>query len=125
MEKLAFKPWERGDIRHQARSENGHVDGIQYHPDCIKQLWDANTFYNSLLRRHRMSKLPNNIMKLISLKLHGKRIVIVVFVVLLLAAARVMLRQTQYLNDAIANAQKPICAFGMDCKDEYGDVAVS
>ena len=51
---------------------------------------------------------------------------IIVFVVLLLAAARVMLRQTQYLNDAIKtmadkNLSVPI---QMDCKDEYGDVAL-
>ncbi|MEZ9706778.1 HAMP domain-containing protein, partial [Vibrio breoganii] len=52
-------------------------------------------------------------------------LMIIVFVVLLLAAARVMLRQTQYLNDAIKtmadkNLSVPI---QMDSKDEYGDVA--
>jgi methyl-accepting chemotaxis protein len=50
---------------------------------------------------------------------------IVVFVVLLLFAARIMLRQTQYLSDSIKlmadrNLSVPI---EMDCKDEYGDVA--
>ncbi|KFK57289.1 hypothetical protein JS83_24760, partial [Vibrio vulnificus] len=50
---------------------------------------------------------------------------IVVFVVLLMAAASVMLRQTRYLNDAIKlMAQRNLSVpFGMACKDEYGDVA--
>ncbi|MCW0470553.1 hypothetical protein OH492_22985 [Vibrio chagasii] len=50
---------------------------------------------------------------------------IIVFVVLLLAAARVMLRQTQYLSDAIKTMadKESISAVHMDCKDECSDVA--
>jgi methyl-accepting chemotaxis protein len=50
---------------------------------------------------------------------------IVLFVFLLIAAARIMLRQTQYLSDSIKRmADKDLSqSIKMDCKDEYGDVA--
>jgi methyl-accepting chemotaxis protein len=50
---------------------------------------------------------------------------IVLFVALLLFAAKTMLKQTTYLSDAIKRmADKDLTVpVNMDCKDEYGDVA--
>ncbi|GAL13085.1 N-acetylglucosamine regulated methyl-accepting chemotaxis protein [Vibrio astriarenae] len=50
---------------------------------------------------------------------------IVIFISLLLFAARIMLRQTSYLSESIQMmANKDLSQkIDMDCKDEYGDVA--
>lgn len=91
-----------------------------------KQLWDASTFYNSLLAATQNEQVAQQHYEAYLTQVAWQTaILIVVFVVLLLAAARVMLRQTQYLNDAIKlMASKNLSVpFGMDCKDEYGDVA--
>ena len=91
-----------------------------------KQLWDANTFYNSLLAATQNEQVAQQHYEAYLTQVAWQTaLLIVVFVVLLLAAARVMLRQTQYLNDAIKlMASKNLSVpFGMDCKDEYGDVA--
>ncbi|GAK23968.1 N-acetylglucosamine regulated methyl-accepting chemotaxis protein [Vibrio sp. JCM 19052] len=91
-----------------------------------KQLWDASTFYNSLLAATQNEQVAQQHYEAYLTQVAWQTaILIAVFVVLLLAAARVMLRQTQYLNDAIKlMASKNLSVpFGMDCKDEYGDVA--
>jgi methyl-accepting chemotaxis protein len=91
-----------------------------------KQLWDASTFYNSLLAATQNEQVAQQHYEAYLTQVAWQTaLLIVVFVVLLLAAARVMLRQTQYLNDAIKlMASKNLSVpFGMDCKDEYGDVA--
>ncbi|PQJ46934.1 methyl-accepting chemotaxis protein [Vibrio campbellii] len=91
-----------------------------------KQLWDANTFYNSLLAATQNEQVAQQHYEAYLTQVAWQTaLLIVVFVVLLLAAARVMLRQTQYLSDAIKlMASKNLSVpFGMDCKDEYGDVA--
>ncbi|SON48182.1 methyl-accepting chemotaxis protein [Vibrio tapetis] len=50
---------------------------------------------------------------------------IVIFIVILLGAAKVMLRQTLYIAESIQNlANKDLSeTIDMDCKDEYGDLA--
>ena len=91
-----------------------------------KQLWDASTFYDSLLAVTNNAQVAQQHYETYLVQVAWQTaLMIIVFVVLLLAAARVMLRQTQYLNDAIKtmadkNLSVPI---QMDCKDEYGDVA--
>jgi len=91
-----------------------------------KQLWDASTFYDSLLAVTNNAQVAQQHYETYLVQVAWQTaLMIIVFVVLLLAAARVMLRQTQYLNDAIKtmadkNLSVPI---EMDCKDEYGDVA--
>ncbi len=52
-------------------------------------------------------------------------LIIVAFMVVLLGASRVMLRQTQYINDSIKRiAERDLSVeVDMDCKDEYGDIA--
>ncbi|EQM38581.1 methyl-accepting chemotaxis (MCP) signaling domain protein [Vibrio parahaemolyticus NIHCB0757] len=91
-----------------------------------KQLWDANTFYDSLLAATQNAQVAQQHYEAyLTQVVWQTALLIVVFVALLLAAARVMLRQTQYLNEAIKlMASKNLSVpFGMDCKDEYGDVA--
>ncbi|PIB18202.1 N-acetylglucosamine regulated methyl-accepting chemotaxis protein [Vibrio rotiferianus CAIM 577 = LMG 21460] len=91
-----------------------------------KQLWDASTFYDSLLAATQNEQVAQQHYEAYLTQVAWQTaLLIAVFVVLLLAAARVMLRQTQYLNDAIKlMASKDLSVpFGMDCKDEYGDVA--
>ncbi|MHA2717151.1 methyl-accepting chemotaxis protein [Vibrio owensii] len=126
MEKLAFKPWERviSDIKLVPKM----VMLMVFSTILIvaKQLWDANTFYNSLLAATQNEQVAQQHYEAYLTQVAWQTaILIAVFVVLLLAAARVMLRQTQYLNDAIKlMASKNLSVpFGMDCKDEYGDVA--
>ncbi|WP_045370030.1 methyl-accepting chemotaxis protein [Vibrio campbellii] len=126
MEKLAFKPWERviSDIKLVPKM----VMLMVFSTILIvaKQLWDANTFYNSLLAATQNELVAQQHYEAYLTQVAWQTaLLIVVFVVLLLAAARVMLRQTQYLNDAIKlMASKNLSVpFGMDCKDEYGDVA--
>ncbi|WP_104037087.1 methyl-accepting chemotaxis protein [Vibrio jasicida] len=126
MEKLAFKPWERviSDIKLVPKM----VMLMVFSTILIvaKQLWDASTFYDSLLAATQNEQVAQQHYEAYLTQVAWQTaILIVVFVVLLLAAARVMLRQTQYLNEAIKlMASKNLSVpFGMDCKDEYGDVA--
>ncbi|APX07343.1 methyl-accepting chemotaxis protein [Vibrio campbellii] len=126
MEKLAFKPWERviSDIKLVPKMVMLMVFSTIL--IVVKQLWDANTFYNSLLAATQNEQVAQQHYEAYLTQVAWQTaLLIVVFVVLLLAAARVMLRQTQYLNDAIKlMASKNLSVpFGMDCKDEYGDVA--
>ncbi|PFG45283.1 methyl-accepting chemotaxis protein [Vibrio sp. ES.051] len=126
MEKLAFKPWERviSDIRLIPKMVMLMVFSTVL--IVAKQLWDANTFHDSLLAATQNAQVAQQHYEAYLTQIAWQTgLLIIVFVVLLLAAARVMLRQTQYLNDAIklmANKNLSV-PFGMDCKDEYGDVA--
>ncbi len=126
MEKLAFKPWERviSDIRLVPKMVMLMV--FSTFLIVAKQLWDANTFYDSLLAATQNAQVAQQHYEAyLTQVVWQTALLIVVFVALLLAAARVMLRQTQYLNEAIKlMASKNLSVpFGMDCKDEYGDVA--
>ncbi|ELB2102860.1 methyl-accepting chemotaxis protein [Vibrio parahaemolyticus] len=126
MEKLAFKPWERviSDIRLVPKMVMLMVFSTVL--IVAKQLWDANTFYDSLLAATQNAQVAQQHYEAYLTQVVWQTVLlIVVFVALLLAAARVMLRQTQYLNEAIKlMASKNLSVpFGMDCKDEYGDVA--
>ncbi|MFA0503718.1 methyl-accepting chemotaxis protein [Vibrio sp. 10N.222.54.B12] len=126
MTKLSFKPWERviSDVRLVPKM----VMLMIFSTILIisKQLWDASTFYDSLLAVTNNAQVAQQHYETYLVQVAWQTaLMIIVFVVLLLAAARVMLRQTQYLNDAIKtmadkNFSVPI---QMDCKDEYGDVA--
>ncbi|MCK8077959.1 methyl-accepting chemotaxis protein [Vibrio coralliirubri] len=126
MTKLSFKPWERviSDVRLVPKM----VMLMLFSTILIisKQLWDASTFYDSLFAVTNNAQVAQQHYETYLVQVAWQTaLMIIVFVVLLLAAARVMLRQTQYLNDAIKtmadkNLSVPI---QMDCKDEYGDVA--
>ncbi|HAS6375583.1 TPA: methyl-accepting chemotaxis protein [Vibrio vulnificus] len=126
MEKLAFKPWERviSDIRLVPKM----ILLMVFSTVLIvgKQLWDASTFYQALLAATQNEQLAQQHYDEYMVQVAWQTgLLIVVFVVLLMAAASVMLRQTRYLNDAIKlMAQRNLSVpFGMACKDEYGDVA--
>ncbi|MCG9598342.1 methyl-accepting chemotaxis protein [Vibrio sp. Isolate25] len=126
MTKMAFKPWERviTDIRLVPKM----VMLMVFSTILIigKQLWDASTFYDSLLAATKNVQVAQEHYEAYMVQVAWQTAtMIIVFVVLLLFAARIMLRQTQYLSDAIKlmadrNLSVPI---EMDCKDEYGDVA--
>lgn len=126
MTTMSFKPWERliTDIRLVPKM----VILMLFSTALIvaKQLWDANIFYQSLLAATQNAQVAQQHYDNYLVQVFWQTLLlIVVFVVLLLFAARLMLRQTQYLNDAIKlmaqrNLSEPI---HMDCKDEYGDVA--
>ncbi|MEZ8501040.1 methyl-accepting chemotaxis protein [Vibrio splendidus] len=126
MTKLSFKPWER--IISDVRLVPKMVMLMIFSTILIisKQLWDASTFYDSLLAVTNNAQVAQQHYETYLVQVAWQTaLMIIVFVVLLLAAARVMLRQTQYLNDAIKimadkNLSVPI---EMNCKDEYGDVA--
>lgn len=126
MEKPTFKPWERliSDVRLVPKM----VMLMVFSTILIitKQLWDASSFYNALIaatndiqvaQKHYDAYLVEVVWQTGSM--------IAVFVALLMAAARVMLRQTEYLSESIKlMASKDLSVpIVMDCKDEYGDVA--
>ncbi len=126
MTKMAFKPWERviTDIRLVPKM----VMLMVFSTILIigKQLWDASTFYDALLAATQNAQVAQQHYEAYLVQVVWQTVImIVVFVVLLLFAARVMLRQTQYLSDSIKTmAEKDLSApIEMECKDEYGDVA--
>ncbi|ENI4484844.1 methyl-accepting chemotaxis protein [Vibrio fluvialis] len=126
MARMAFKPWERviTDIRLVPKM----IMLMVFSTVLIigKQLWDAGTFYDSLLAATQNAEVAQKHYDDYLVQVVWQTgLMIVVFVVLLLFAARIMLRQTQYLSEAInqmarRDLSEPIF---MDCKDEYGDVA--
>lgn len=126
MATMSFKPWER--VITDVRLVPKMVMLMVFSTVLIigKQLWDAHIFYQSLLAAtHSVEVAQQHYDNYLLQVFWQTLLLIVVFVVLLLFAARVMLRQTQYLNDVIKlmaqrNLSEPII---MDCKDEYGDVA--
>ncbi len=126
MTKMVFKPWERviTDIRLVPKMALLMVFSTVL--IIAKQLWDANTFYDSLLSVTESVEVAQQHYDAYLMQVAWQTgVLIVVFVTLLLFAARIMLRQTQYLNDAIKlMADKDLSVpIHMDCKDEYGDVA--
>ncbi len=123
---MAFKPWERviTDIRLVPKMALLMVFSTLL--IVGKQLWDAETFYDSLLavtdntaiaREHYEAYLVDVVWQTVGL--------ISIFIFVLLFAARIMLRQTQYINDAIKRMASGdlSTAIRLECKDEYGDVA--
>ncbi|MBY7971389.1 methyl-accepting chemotaxis protein [Vibrio fluvialis] len=126
MARMAFKPWERviTDIRLVPKM----IMLMVFSTVLIigKQLWDAGTFYDSLLAATQNAEVAQKHYDDYLVQVVWQTgLMIVVFVFLLLFAARIMLRQTQYLSEAInqmarRDLSEPI---SMDCKDEYGDVA--
>jgi len=126
MTKMAFKPWER--VITDVRLVPKMVMLMVFSTVLIigKQLWDASTFYDSLLAVTQNAQVAQEHYEAYLVQVVWQTVIlIVVFVILLLFAARVMLRQTQYLNDSIKTmAEKDLSVpIEMACKDEYGDVA--
>lgn len=126
MAKMAFKPWERliTDVRLVPKM----VMLMVFSTILIiaKQLWDASTFYNALLAATQNVEVAQRHYDDYLVQVAWQTgLMIIVFVVLLLFAARTMLRQTLYLSESIKqmasrDLSEPIA---MNCKDEYGDVA--
>ncbi|MDA0149723.1 methyl-accepting chemotaxis protein [Vibrio sp. LaRot3] len=126
MTTMAFKPWERvvTDIRLVPKMALLMVFSTLL--IVGKQLWDANTFYESLLLATDSAEVAQTHYEAYLMQVVWQTIVLIgIFVVILLFAARIMLRQTGYLNQAIkqmasGDLSSPI---NLQCKDEYGDVA--
>ncbi|MEZ8102014.1 methyl-accepting chemotaxis protein [Vibrio bivalvicida] len=126
MTKMAFKPWER--VITDVRLVPKMVMLMVFSTVLIigKQLWDASTFYDSLLVVTQNAQVAQEHYEAYLVQVVWQTVIMIaVFVTLLLFAARVMLRQTQYLNDSIKTmAEKDLSVpIEMACKDEYGDVA--
>ena len=126
MATMAFKPWERiiTDVRLVPRMIMLMVFSTVL--IIAKQLWDAHTFYQALLAATQNAQVAQHHYENYLVQVAWQTCaMILVFVVLLLFAARVMLHQTQYLSDSIKNlARRDLSQkIQMDCKDEYGDVA--
>ncbi|MGR5095820.1 methyl-accepting chemotaxis protein [Vibrio maritimus] len=126
MTTLAFKPWER------------LITDVRLVPKMLmlmifstvllvgKQLWDASTFYDSLLAATQNEAIAQQHYEAYLVQVVWQTaLMIVLFVALLMFAAKTMLKQTNYLSDAIKRmADKDLTVpVIMDCKDEYGDVA--
>lgn len=126
MEKLRFKPWEK------------IVTDVRLVPKMImlmvfstllliaKQLFDASTFYQSLLQATQDVQVAEQHYQQYLVQMAWQTgVMIIIFVALLLFVARLMLRQTEYLSQSIQMmAAKDLSqTISMDCQDEYGDVA--
>ncbi|MGO1296713.1 MAG: methyl-accepting chemotaxis protein [Vibrio sp.] len=126
MTKMVFTPWERviTDVRLVPRMIMLMVFSTIF--IIAKQLWDAHTFYQALLDATKSDDIAQMHYEEYLVQVAWQTcIMIVVFVILLMFAARVMLKQTQYLNSVIKRmAQRDLSQpIVMECKDEYGDVA--
>lgn len=126
MTALTFKPWER------------LITDVRLIPKMLmlmifstvlligKQLWDASTFYDSLLAATQNEAIAQQHYEAYLVQVVWQTaLMIILFVALLLFAAKTMLKQTSYLNEAIKRmADKDLTVpVMMECKDEYGDVA--
>ncbi|PMJ90073.1 methyl-accepting chemotaxis protein [Vibrio sp. 10N.261.55.A7] len=126
MARMEFKPWER--VITNTRLVPKMVLLMVFSTLLIvtKQLWDASTFHDALLLATQDAAVAQEHYEAYLVQVVWQTIIMIaLFVVILLAAARTMLRQTQYLNDSIKQmACKDLSVeIMMDCKDEYGDVA--
>ncbi|AYV20982.1 Methyl-accepting chemotaxis protein PctC [Vibrio mediterranei] len=126
MTTLAFKPWERviTDVRLVPKMLMLMIFSTVLL--VSKQLWDASTFYDSLLAATQSAEVAQQHYEAYLVQVVWQTaLMIVLFVALLLFAAKTMLKQTTYLSDAIKRmADKDLTVpVNMDCKDEYGDVA--
>ncbi|MGC9421228.1 MULTISPECIES: methyl-accepting chemotaxis protein [Vibrio] len=126
MARIAFKPWERviTDVRLIPKMVMLMIFSTLL--VIAKQLWDASLFYDSLLAATQNIEVAQQHYDAYLVQVVWQTgLMIVVFVALLLFAARVMLRQTQFLNESIKQmAQRDLSEpIVMECKDEYGDVA--
>ncbi|SJL85384.1 methyl-accepting chemotaxis protein [Vibrio palustris] len=126
MTTMAFTPWERiiTDVRLVPRM----ILLMVFSTILIitKQLWDAHTFYQAILVATQSADIAQKHYEDYLVQVAWQTCgMIVVFVILLLFAARVMLKQTQYLSLVIKRmAQRDLSQpIAMECKDEYGDVA--
>ncbi|MCG9623477.1 methyl-accepting chemotaxis protein [Vibrio mediterranei] len=126
MTTLAFKPWERviTDVRLVPKMLMLMIFSTVLL--VSKQLWDASTFYDLLLAATQSAEVAQQHYEAYLVQVVWQTaLMIVLFVALLLFAAKTMLKQTTYLSDAIKRmADKDLTVpVNMDCKDEYGDVA--
>jgi methyl-accepting chemotaxis protein len=91
-----------------------------------KQLWDAHVFYQVILHATQNAQTAQEHYNAYLVQVMWQTgLLIVVFIILLLFAARVMLKQVRHISTSIQtmarrDLSEPI---EMDCKDEYGDVA--
>ena len=123
---VVFKPWEKviTDIRLVPKMVMLMVFSTILL--IAKQLWDANSFHDALMSATNNAAVAQQHYDAYLVQVFWQTaVMIVVFVALLLFAANIMLRQTQYLSESIKRmAQKDLSEpIFMDCKDEYGDVA--
>lgn len=126
MARIAFKPWERviTDVRLIPKMVMLMIFSTLL--VIAKQLWDASLFYDSLLAATQNMDIAQQHYDAYLVQVAWQTgLMIVVFVALLMFAARVMLRQTQFLSESIKQmAQRDLSQpIVMECKDEYGDVA--
>ncbi|MCG3729942.1 methyl-accepting chemotaxis protein [Vibrio cincinnatiensis] len=126
MARIAFKPWERviTDVRLIPKMVMLMIFSTLL--VIAKQLWDASLFYDSLLAATQNMDVAQQHYDAYLVQVAWQTgLMIVVFVALLMFAARVMLRQTQFLSESIKQmAQRDLSQpIVMECKDEYGDVA--
>jgi methyl-accepting chemotaxis protein len=126
MTKMAFKPWERiiTDIRLVPK-----MVILMVFSTCLivlKQLNDASAFYQALLHATQNAEVAQEYYSHYIVSMIWQTIImILIFIVILLFAARVMLRQTSYISSAIQTmANRDLSeSIDLECKDEYGDLA--
>ncbi|MGF1697705.1 methyl-accepting chemotaxis protein [Vibrio lamellibrachiae] len=126
MARMVFKPWERVITNTRLVPKMIILMVLSTILIVTKQLWDASTFYDALLVATESAAVAQQHYEAYLVQVVWQTVIMIAFfVIVLLAAARIMLRQTQYLNDSIKQmANKDLSVeIAMDCKDEYGDVA--
>ncbi len=92
----------------------------------VKQLWDANVFYDVLLSITKNTDIAQNYYNDYIVAIVWQTLLIIaVFVVILLGAANIMLRQMKFISTAISKISDGdfSAQIDMESKDEFGDIA--
>lgn len=126
MTAMVFKPWER--VVTDVRLVSKMVILMIFSTVLIiaKQLWDASTFYHALLGATKNAEVAQKHYEAYVVHAAWQTVILIaVFAVILLAAARIMLKQIQYLSEAIKRmAVKDLSMpIQMECRDEYGYIS--
>jgi methyl-accepting chemotaxis protein len=123
---MAFKPWEK--IVTDVRLVPKMIMLMVFSTLLIisKQLWDASSFYQALVEVTQNVDIAEQHYEAYLVQVVWQTLIlIIVFIALLLFAAKIMLRQARYISASIqtmasGDLSEPV---NLDCKDEYGDIA--
>lgn len=126
MTAMVFKPWER--VVTDVRLVSKMIILMIFSTVLIiaKQLWDASTFYHALFGATKNAEVAQKHYEAYLIHAAWQTVILIaVFAVILLAAARIMLKQIQYLSEAIKRmaARDLSMPIQMECRDEYGYIS--
>jgi methyl-accepting chemotaxis protein len=126
MQKMTFKPWQK--VITDVRFTNKMILLMVVSTILLvsKQAWDASLFHRYILEATSDPKIAQDFyVDYVQNAALQTGAMLVIFCVILLCAAKLLNNQFKYLQDSITRLanQDLTQPIGMDCKDEFGDVA--